>query len=69
MEHQLFNWYGLNDNFDTATDETLNEIDPQQTYLGFHVGGNISLEESIFEGASAKIHYLGDAFSSSEMPK
>ncbi|MBW2938899.1 TonB-dependent receptor [Aureisphaera sp. CAU 1614] len=67
VEHQLFNWYGLNDNFDSATDETLNEIDPQQTYLGFHVGGNISLEESIFEGASAKIHYLGDAFSSSEI--
>lgn len=67
VEHQLFNWYGLNDNFDTATDENLIGIDPQQTYLGFHLGGNISFEESIFEGASAQIHYLGDAFSSSEI--
>lgn len=67
VEHQLFNWYGLNETFENATNETINGIDPQQSYLGFNVGGNISFEESIFEGASAKIHYLSDAFSSSEI--
>lgn len=67
VEHQLFNWYGLNETFENATNETIKGIDPQQSYLGFNVGGNISFEESIFEGASAKIHYLSDAFSSSEI--
>jgi hypothetical protein len=67
VEHQNFNWYGLNESFENATNETINGIDPKQTYLGFNVGGNLSFEESIFEGASAKIHYLSDAFSSSEI--
>ncbi|MEZ4779899.1 MAG: TonB-dependent receptor [Flavobacteriaceae bacterium] len=67
VQHQVFNWYGLNTDFDTASDETINAIDPQQTYVGFNLGGNISITESVFESAKAKIHYLGDAFSSSEI--
>lgn len=67
VNHQIFNWYGLNRNFDTASDEIINAIDPQQTYTGVQVGGNLAFNESIFESLSATIQYLGDAFSSSEI--
>ncbi|MEZ4875062.1 MAG: TonB-dependent receptor [Flavobacteriaceae bacterium] len=67
VQHQVYHWYGLNGLFDAATPETLGAIDSQQTYFGINLGGSISQEESIFEGASAQIHYKGDAFSSSEI--
>ncbi|MEZ4859126.1 MAG: TonB-dependent receptor [Flavobacteriaceae bacterium] len=67
VAHQLFNWYGLNEFFENTPNQTLNEIDPQQSYLGLNLGGTLSFEESIFEEASAKIYYTSDAFSSSEM--
>ncbi|MAP54583.1 TonB-dependent receptor [Altibacter sp.] len=66
LQHQLFNWYGLPESFDTAPDEFIAAFDPQQTYFNGYVGGNISLDESMFEGLSAKIRYLGDAYGSSE---
>jgi hypothetical protein len=66
LKHQLFNWYGLNPLFEAASDELLNGIDPQQTYLGVNLGGDLTIEESLFTGGSARIHYLSDTFSSSE---
>src|SRR5690606_19307584 len=33
VEHQLYNWYGLPEEFITFTDETIASIDPKQTYL------------------------------------
>ena len=67
VTHQIFNWYGLHPSFTSAPLETLNNIDPQQTYLGFNAGGTIAIDESIFKGVSAQIHYLSDAFASSEI--
>lgn len=66
LQHQLFNWYGLPDFYDNAPTETINSIDPQQTYFSGYVGGSIGLDDSVFERVSAEIRYLGDAFSSSE---
>ena len=67
LEHQLFNWYGLPAIFNEAPEETINTIDPQQTYFSGYVGGSIGLEDSVFERAALKIRYLGDAYSSSEI--
>ncbi len=66
LQHQLFNWYGLPDFYDNVATETINSIDPQQTYFSGYVGGSIALDDSVFERVSAEIRYLGDAFSSSE---
>jgi hypothetical protein len=66
LQHQLFNWYGLPDFYENAPTETINSIDPQQTYFSGYVGGSIGLDDSVFERVSAEIRYLGDAFSSSE---
>ncbi|MCH2491048.1 MAG: TonB-dependent receptor [Flavobacteriales bacterium] len=67
IQHQLYNWYGLSDFYsEFLSDEMVNDIDPQQTYISGYVGGSIAFDESIFEKATANIRYLGDAFGSSE---
>ncbi len=67
FEHQIFHWYGLNSLFDTESMETIAAIDPKQTYFSAYVGGDISIDDSLFEGAKAKLRFLGDGFSSSEI--
>ena len=66
MEHQLYNWYGLNPLFDTATDELINSIDSKHSYFSGFAGGSFSMEDSNFKNIKANIRYLGDSFSSSE---
>jgi len=66
VQHQLYNWYGLPDFYNNATDAFIAGIDPQQTYFSGYAGGSIALEDSFFEGVSAEVRYLGDAFESSE---
>jgi len=66
IEHQVFNWYGFDGLFALTEDDFVNEQDVQQTYFSGYVGGDISLDDSFFEGGSATIRYLGDAYSSSE---
>ena len=67
LEHQLFNWYGLNDYYEENFESFSSEIDPQQQYYSGYVGGSISVDDSFFEKATATIRYTGDAFSSSEI--
>ena len=66
IEHQLFNWYGLNDLFDTATPESINAIDSKHSYFTGFAEGSLMLEDSYYEKGTATIRYLGDSFSSSE---
>ncbi|NNM23580.1 MAG: TonB-dependent receptor [Flavobacteriaceae bacterium] len=66
-EHQIFHWYGLNDFFTSETIELFDPIDPKQSYFSAYLGGNINLDESVFEAAKARLRYTGDAFSSSEV--
>ncbi len=67
VEHQLYNWYGLPEEYTTFTPETIMSIAPQQSYLSGYAGGSIALEDSFFEKAMLHIRYLGDAFASSEI--
>ncbi|WP_432410171.1 TonB-dependent receptor [Rasiella sp. SM2506] len=66
VKHQLFNWYGLNETYDTANDEFINGLDAQQTYFSGNVGGSITVDDSFFEKVSANIRFLSDAYGSSE---
>ena len=66
VEHQIFNWYGLNDFFQNLTNDQLATIDPKQQYLSGYIGGGVSIADSYFEKVSANIRYLGDYYSSSE---
>lgn len=66
VEHQLFNWYGLDENFNALTDEALATINPGHSYLSEYVGGSIAIKDSYFEKVAANVRYLSDSFSSSE---
>ncbi len=66
VEHQIFNWYGLPDFYNSLPDESLNSIDFQQTYFSGYAGGSIGIEDSYFERVSANIRFLSDSYSSSE---
>lgn len=66
-EHQLYNWYGLSDEYKDETASFINGINPQQTYYSGYAGGSIAIDDSFFERAALNFRYLGDAFSSSEL--
>lgn len=66
VKHQLFNWYGLNETYDTADDEFIAGLDVQQTYFSGNVGGSIAVDDSFFEKIAANVRFLSDAFGSSE---
>ncbi len=68
VKHQLFNWYGLNPIFNMdATPGFLAGIDPEQNYTSFYVGGGVEPEDLFIKKAAAKIQFLSDSFSSSEV--
>lgn len=66
FEHQLFNWYGISPFFDSVSDQDIDGIDIEQTYFSAKVGGNLKLEESVFEGIDANLRFLADSYSSAE---
>lgn len=66
IKHQLFNWYGLNDFYNSAPPEIINSIDSKHSYFSGFVEGGLIVEDSYFEKGNASIRYLGDSFSSSE---
>ncbi|MDC8004471.1 TonB-dependent receptor [Aureisphaera galaxeae] len=66
-EHQLYNWYGLNDIANDFTAEEIAAIDPQQSFLSVYVSGNVGLNESIFQKVQGGVRFTSDSFSSSEI--
>lgn len=63
FQHQLYNWYGLPEGFDTAT---LLTIDPRQNYFMAEAGGHVNVEDSFFESAELKYRRFWDAVKSGE---
>ena len=63
--HQLYNWYSLPEPTE-LTDEEIRMIDPQHSYIGATVGGEVMFEEAIFRKLTARYRYFGDTFSSVE---
>ncbi len=66
VEHQIYNWYGLNSNFDEYPNDLINNIDAKQTYFSGYTDGIITVEDSYFEQGKVSLRYLGDDFDSSE---
>ncbi len=66
LEHQLYNWYGLNPFYSEVSDELIKSIDSKHFYFSGFTEGMLSVEDSYFEEATASIRYLADSYSSSE---
>lgn len=62
--HKLVNWYGVPEGMQTPTFAAT--IDPQQTYYGISLGGNIEYYEGLFERAELKYRRFGDSYGSGE---
>jgi len=66
LEQQSYNWYGV-PSPDFYSNETLGKIDPLHSFFAATVGGNFALKNTYFEGGKARLRYLGDSYSSSEI--
>lgn len=62
-QNQVYNWYGLPENFDAALIEGIN---PQHTFHNFYAGAKFSLNDSFFKEGSLKYNRFWDARGSSE---
>ncbi|QYJ67494.1 TonB-dependent receptor [Flavobacterium litorale] len=65
-QNQTYNWYGLPVDYVTFTEDAVKGIDETQTYHTLNIAGDISMKESVFEGASLQFKRFWDAFDSAE---
>ncbi len=64
FQHQLYNWYGLPANvFDEAT---INAIDERQNYYKIQLGGNLRMDDGVFEEGELILRRFWDAVESAE---
>jgi outer membrane receptor protein involved in Fe transport len=65
-QHQIYNWYGIDEAYFNQDAAFYNAIDPSHTYHNFYLGGKIGMEDSFFTGASLKYNRFWDNFGSAE---
>lgn len=65
VEHQIYNWYGLPE-IPELTEEQIAEIDPEQSYLGFKLGGKFVFEDLYFKKVNVGYRYFSDGLDSNE---
>ncbi len=67
LEHQLYNWYGIDDFTAMSSPMLLDGIDPQHSFYGAGLSASVDLFDSFFDGATASVRYFGDSYNSSEI--
>jgi hypothetical protein len=65
-QNQVYNWYGLPEEFYLIAPEERPAIDESQTYHTFYIGGKVAAEDSFFRDATAQYRRFWDAFGSAE---
>lgn len=65
-QHQVYNWYGINQDFFQQNETFYNQIDPSHTYHNFYLAGKIGFEDSFFKKAEVKFNRFWDDFGSAE---
>jgi outer membrane receptor protein involved in Fe transport len=63
-QHQIYNWYGINNDF--LTDEQIDGINERQTYHNLYVGGRMELGDSFLKESSLRFNRFWDAYGSAE---
>ncbi|MDT0540453.1 TonB-dependent receptor [Croceitalea sp. P059] len=64
LQHQLYNWYGLESGAFTQTQ--VNAIDERQNYFNAQVKGHLNLEDSFFKNGNILIRRFWDTSESAE---
>lgn len=65
VAHQLYNWYGVPEDFVPSTPEEVSQK-LEQNYFSLYAGGELYLEDSFFDKAKARYRFTGDTFNSAE---
>lgn len=65
-QHQIYNWYGIDQTYYNRDEAFYVAIDPSHTYHNFYLGGKIGFEDSFFTGASLKYNRFWDNYGSAE---
>ncbi|PKP14626.1 MAG: TonB-dependent receptor, partial [Bacteroidetes bacterium HGW-Bacteroidetes-23] len=65
-QHQIYNWYGIDQAYFNRDEAFYVAIDPSHTYHNFYLGGKIGFEDSFFTGASLKYNRFWDNYGSAE---
>lgn len=65
-EHQIYNWYGIDQQHFGIDDAFYGAIDSQQTYQNAYVGSKLSFNDSFFKEATVKYNRFWDAYGSQE---
>lgn len=65
-QHQVYNWYGINQDFFQQDELFYSKIDPSHTYHNFYLAGKIGFEDSFFRKAEVKFNRFWDNFDSGE---
>ncbi|WP_026710842.1 TonB-dependent receptor [Flavobacterium filum] len=65
-QHQVYNWYGINQDFFQQDELFYSKIDPSHTYHNFYLAGKIGFEDSFFRKAEVKFNRFWDNFDSAE---
>lgn len=65
-QNQVYNWYGLSEDFVNFDPETIRRIDPKHTFNTVYAGGKIGLKDSFFNEASVLYKRFWDGDKSAE---
>lgn len=65
-QNQVYNWYGIDQDYFNQTDVFYDQISPNHTFHNAYVAGKIGFDEGIFSGASLKFNRFWDNNGSAE---
>ena len=65
-QHQIYNWYGIDQEHFQSPTFSFNDIDPQHTFHNAYIGSKISFHDSFFKEASVKASHFWDSYDSAE---
>lgn len=65
-QNQIYNWYGIRQDYFGPFPEFYNSIDPQHTFHNAYAGAKIEVSDSFFKEASLKFNRFWDSFGSAE---
>ncbi len=65
-QHQVYNWFGIDQQHFGISDAFYGAIDPQQTYHNAYVGSKVAFNDSFFKEATVNFNRFWDAYGSQE---
>jgi hypothetical protein len=65
-QHQIYNWYGVREDYFGSDPGLYDGVDAKHTYHNFYLGSKLRFNDSFFKEASIKFNRFWDSFDSAE---